>query len=92
MKSSARMVLLLAVLCLMEFVTVASSDEEYPVIIGGRNKTVLQSVFDRILKLPVVARIITEITANINTVYTFIINILTKSYILSIEEGQDWNS
>jgi hypothetical protein len=89
----ARMVLLLlAVLFSMEFVTEAASDEQYPVIVGGRNKTFLQRIFDNILTLPVVARIITEITANVNTIYTFIVNILLTPSILAIEKGQAWNS
>jgi hypothetical protein len=82
----------LATLCVMESIPAACSDDQYPVIVGGRNTTCLQRVLDEILTLPFIARIITNITENINIIYTSVINILITPFILAIEEGQDWNS
>jgi hypothetical protein len=92
MMLSAHVVLLLASLCLTELATATSSDGNYPVVVGGRNRTILQKVFYGILSNPHIARLITEITAIIDRIYTTILNILLTPYILAIGKGQRWNS
>jgi hypothetical protein len=92
MLSAHVVLLLLASLCLTELATATSSDGNYPVVVGGRNRTILQKVFYSILSNPHIARLITEITAIIDRIYTTILNILLTPYILAIEKGQRWNS
>jgi phage-related protein len=64
---------------------VASAEDKYPVAVGGG--TPLQEVLDGIWKIPFIAPIIVQITAIINTIYTFIVNIVLTPPALVIEKG-----
>jgi hypothetical protein len=78
---STGMAFLLALWCL----AVASADDKYPVAVGGG--TPLQEIIDGIWKLPFIPEIIIQITSIINTLYTFIVNIVLTPPALVIENG-----
>lgn len=87
LKAMISLALSSCVACLMALwcVAVASADDKYPVAVGGG--TPLQEVLDAIWKIPFVAGIITQITAIINTIYTFFVNIVLTPPALVIEKG-----
>jgi phage-related protein len=80
---STCMAFLLALWCL----SVASADDKYPVAVGGG--TPLQEILDGIWKIPFIAGIIIQITAIINTIYTFIVNIVLTPPVFVLEKGEN---
>lgn len=87
LKAMISLALSTCVACLMALwcAAVASAEDKYPVAVGGG--TPLQEVLDGIWKIPFIAPIIVQITAIINTIYTFIVNIVLTPPALVIEKG-----
>jgi hypothetical protein len=80
----------MAFLVALQCLAVASADNTYPVAVGGG--TFSQEILDDIWKIPVIAGIVTQILSILNTIYTFIVNMVLTPPILGLGKGENWDT